>query len=220
LELTKHKLYALGFNENEIDAIERAPSSQLSFVEIKSPVKGKIINLDISKGELVSKDQEIFEIGNIDNVWAEVNVFPQDRQHMKKGQSVIINSDHNFSTNGNVLFLSPVIDSTTRTSKAIVLVDNSDGRWVPGSFTNAEIVTNESPANLIVSKEAVQNIEGNDCVFVVADGGFEVRQITKGQEDLDNVEVLSGLDSGEKVACKNTFLLRAELQKDEAEHMD
>lgn len=220
LELAKHKLYALGFNANDIEAMENAPASQLSVYEVRAPIAGKIIERNITKGSLVGADQEIFEIGNVAKVWAEINVFPQDRQHMKQGQSVTINSDHGASTKGDVLFLSPVIDTTTRTSKAIVVVDNADGQWLPGTFTNAAVVTKETPAAMTVSKDSIQNIEGDDCVFVKEEEGFALRQITRGQEDQENVEVLSGLNPGEKVACKNTFLLKAELLKDEAEHMD
>lgn len=220
LELAKHKLYALGLSAQDIDAIHSAPSNKLSSYEVRAPISGKIIERNITKGALVKSDQEIYEIGDIAKVWAEVNVFPSDRKHIKPGQTVAIDSDENGSTQGNVLFLSPVIDSTTRTSKAIVVVDNADEQWLPGTFTNATIVTNEVPAIVTVNKEAIQNVEGNDCVFVMHEEGFELRPIIRGKEDRENVEVVSGLERGEKIASKNTFLLRAELLKDEAEHMD
>jgi cobalt-zinc-cadmium efflux system membrane fusion protein len=48
--------------------------------------------------------------------------------------------------------------------------------------------------------------------------GFEARQVKTGREDDDDVEIVSGLAPGETIATSNTFTLKAELEKGEAEH--
>ena len=73
---------------------------------------------------------------------------------------------------------------------------------------------------LLVPKEAIQNVDGQDVIFISEKDGFAVRPITTGRSDDRQQEVLDGLTVGETYACKNTFLLKAELKKDEAEHMD
>jgi cobalt-zinc-cadmium efflux system membrane fusion protein len=55
-------------------------------------------------------------------------------------------------------------------------------------------------------------------VFVTEGGGFRARPITVGRQDSANVEVLSGIEFGETIAISNTFTLKAELGKSEAEH--
>ena len=60
--------------------------------------------------------------------------------------------------------------------------------------------------------------EGERVVFVRNERGFEARQVATGREDDRAVEIVSGLFAGEAIATGNTFILKAELGKAEAEH--
>ena len=55
-------------------------------------------------------------------------------------------------------------------------------------------------------------------VFVRTAEGFEKREVALGRGDAEGVEVVFGLDEGERYAAANTFVLKAELGKSEAEH--
>jgi cobalt-zinc-cadmium efflux system membrane fusion protein len=72
----------------------------------------------------------------------------------------------------------------------------------------------------MVPKAALQTIKGDRVVFVRSDQGFEARKVTVGREDDRAVEIVSGLSAGESIAVSNTFTLKAELGKAEAEHHD
>ena len=61
---------------------------------------------------------------------------------------------------------------------------------------------------------------GEKVAFVRNADGFERRDVKTGKSDDVSVEVVSGLEPGEEIAVKNTFLLKAELGKGEAEHHD
>jgi membrane fusion protein, heavy metal efflux system len=61
---------------------------------------------------------------------------------------------------------------------------------------------------------------GEKVAFVRNADGFERRDVKTGKSDDESVEVVSGLEPGEEIAVKNTFLLKAELGKGEAEHHD
>jgi cobalt-zinc-cadmium efflux system membrane fusion protein len=71
---------------------------------------------------------------------------------------------------------------------------------------------------VLVPKSALQTINGERVVFVRNERGFEVRQVATGREDDRAVEIVAGLFAGESVATGNTFVLKAELGKAEAEH--
>ena len=75
-------------------------------------------------------------------------------------------------------------------------------------------------AEVVVPKAALQTIKGERVVFVRNDHGFEARKVTIGREDDRTVEIVSGLSEGETIAVSNTFVLKAELGKAEAEHHD
>ena len=220
LELSRQKLHAIGIPYNEIETLPQESSEAMRRYQLRSPIAGKVIARHITPGELLSSDSEVYIIADMSTVWAEMHVFANDRQYVKVGQPVAIVDHHGQTANTLVTYLSPVIDQETRTSTAIAELDNRSDVWLPGSFVQAEFVTSAIDVPLSIRKEAVHHIDGIDIVFVVKDNGFSVRPITIGQSDEECCEVLSGLESGESYASKNTFLLKADLKKDEAEHMD
>lgn len=220
LELARQKLFTLGLTRAEIEQLPQQSTDLLRIYEIKAPLTGKIVERHLTSGEFVTTDAEVFVVADLSYVWAEAKIFPQDRQHVTNGQEVNILSNFGLATKGVVSFLSPVIDKETRTSTALVKIDNANGQWLPGSYVQAEFITNEVPVATLVAKDSIQNIDGVDVVFVASDDGFIVQPVTIGLTDDDFCEVLSGLDPGTPYACTKTFLLKADLKKDEAEHMD
>lgn len=219
-ELTRQKLYALGLTADEVDHLPYASPDQLLIYELRSPIAGQVIARHLFPGELVDTDHETFVVADLTTVWAEINVFPKDRRYVKTGQPVTIISHEGHSQSAKVAYLSPVINEETHTSTAIAEVDNNYVDWFPGSFALAELQTEQLPVDKFVPKSAVQEVDGQNVVFVVDKDGFSVKPVTIGRSDEHCYEVLDGVDEGDTYAAENTFLLKAELQKDEAEHMD
>jgi cobalt-zinc-cadmium efflux system membrane fusion protein len=116
------------------------------------------------------------------------------------------------------MFVSPLLDKETRAARVVASVDNATRKWRPGSFVTAEIPTDETAAAIVVPKTALQSIKGETVVFVRTENGFEARKIATGRQDARLVEVTDGLSAGERVATGNTFVLKADLGKAEAEH--
>jgi cobalt-zinc-cadmium efflux system membrane fusion protein len=119
---------------------------------------------------------------------------------------------------GTIIALSPVIDPETRSAKAIAELDNAAGIWKPGDYVDARLIESEQEVDILVPVAAIQTVKGSKVVFVSESGGFRVRPVTTGREDSRNVEIVSGLEFGETIATSNTFTLKAELGKAEAEH--
>ena len=66
----------------------------------------------------------------------------------------------------------------------------------------------------------MQSINGADVVFVRDRNGFEPRPVRVGRRGAGQVEIVSGVRAGERIAGKGAFLLKAELGKGEARHED
>jgi cobalt-zinc-cadmium efflux system membrane fusion protein len=112
------------------------------------------------------------------------------------------------------------LDKDTRTARVVATLDNPAHIWKPGMFITAEIPLEQQRADVVTPKTALQTIKGERVVFLRREDGFEVRQVTVGREDDRVVEILSGLQSGDRIAIANTFILKAELGKAEAAHDD
>ena len=90
--------------------------------------------------------------------------------------------------------------------------------WRPGSFVTAEIVIETEPAEVVVSRAALQKMDGEHVAFVRTPEGFQRRNLKIGKADDQGVEVVAGLSPKEQIAISNTFLLKAELGKTPAAH--
>src|SRR3546814_166975 len=116
-------------------------------------------------------------------------------------------------------FVSPILDETTRLAGGIAVIDNRAGQWRVGEPVTAAIqLAGSGPASLLVPQSAVQTVEGRSTVFVRTDHGFKATPVTLGSPNGDNVVVTSGLKGHEQLAGPNSFTLKAELGKGEAEH--
>ena len=71
---------------------------------------------------------------------------------------------------------------------------------------------------LAVKSESLQTLEERTVVFVRNEEGFEARPLELGRVDSEFSEVRAGVAAGESYATKNSFILKAELGKGDAEH--
>jgi cobalt-zinc-cadmium efflux system membrane fusion protein len=218
LDLAHQRLRTMGLSQQDINGISSEPDADRArYYDIRTPIAGRVTHRTLVLGQSVGIDKDIFTVADLSTVWVEMAISPNDLPFAKEGQDVRIRSGAN-SGNAKVVTLSPVIDPDTRSAKAIAQLDNADGQWRLGDFVSALLVAGEQEVEILVPRDAVQDIKGQKAVFVNEDGGFKMRPVTLGREDSLNVEVLKGLEFGESIAIRNTFLLKAELGKSEAEH--
>lgn len=218
LDLNRQKLQALGHDAETLksyDSVEAA--DKLRFHEIRSPLAGRVIARELTLGEFVDSTHAAFVVADLSEVWVETAIMPGDLPFVREGQEAVITGGGG-KAEGKLIFISPAIDPATRAAKAIIQLPNKEGQWRAGDFANAAIATAAQEAGVMVAKDAVQTIEGQNVVFVRTVDGFERRAVSLGREDSLHVEVLSGLQAGEPIAVSGTFTLKAELGKFEAGH--
>jgi cobalt-zinc-cadmium efflux system membrane fusion protein len=220
LRLAEQKLHALGISEEELCCLADNEKPDLRLYEVRSPINGTIIDRHICNGEYIDNTTAIYEIADLTQVWVEIGIFSKDLNKVRMGQTVQIQLPVD-GTEGkaNIIFVSPIIKEDTITTKAVAVLENHDGIWRPGTYVNVNIDTDKIPASIVIPTEAVQEFEGINVVFAKVPEGFELRRVQLGNKDNQNVEILAGLDAGEEFAATNTFILKAELGKGEAEHV-
>lgn len=219
IQLARQKLRAFGLADSEIEDIVNQKDPDLRIFEIRSPMDGVVITRHITKGEFIDSSSTIYEIADLSDLLIEIGVYPKDLYKISEGQNITVSlPEEKLSSEAKIIYVSPIIQDETITSKAIAELNNKDRKWLPGTFVKVDISTEKASLPIVISKEAVQNIDGKDVVFVKTSEGFEKRPIQIGRSDDSNIEVLSGLREGEAYASSKTFLLKAELGKSEAEH--
>ena len=237
VELAVQKLQALGLNAEDIAGLERrtatlragAPDrpagtisvSGLQRYSIRSPIAGQVVERLVNLGAPMGgegENKEVYVVADLSTVWIELAVSPGDLKSIRQGQDVNIASDDGPALQGRIVFVSPILNAETRSARVIASVRNDGMSWRPGSYVTAKVTTAEEKVDLRLPKAALQTVGGEQVVFVRTAEGFEKRVVATGKSDDDFVEVVFGLDPGEPVAVKNSFVLKAELGKAEAEH--
>jgi len=193
-------------------------NESLQVYSVTSPLAGVITERFTNSGEQAEAGP-LFTVADLSTVWVELSLFPRDRSRVRTGQVVRVRaSESDLSSEGPIVFVSPLGSSASQSLTARVQLDNDDGRWTPGLYVQGEVAVGESTVPLAVPAAAVQTLEGGPSVFVEDADGLEPRAVQIGRTDGRNVEIVGGLKAGEKVVVEGSFVLKAELGKGEAEH--
>ena len=177
---------------------------------ITAPAAGRVIERLVNNGESLGS-QTLFVIGDLSTVWAELTLFPQDAQKLRVGQAVEVRADGQPEAQpATIVFIGQVSEGERRCLIARVALDNRSGRWLPGQAVAADVVLAERRAGIVIPASAVQAIDGRDHVFVETAAGFEPRPVKLGARDHRGIEVLDGLQAGERIAVGNSYLLKSE----------
>jgi membrane fusion protein, heavy metal efflux system len=181
---------------------------------LTAPTSGMIIERHIALGEHVNLESDVFTIAGLSTVWVDLRVHERDLPAVGKGQAVTIRGRPGLpETRGTVDFVHPIVDPETRTALARVVLENPEGRLRPGTFVTAIVAAAEEVAEIIVPKDAVQYTGDQPVVFVEEGGEFKLREIILGEASGSMVQIVFGLQAGERIAVKNSFRLKAELAR-------
>jgi cobalt-zinc-cadmium efflux system membrane fusion protein len=161
LNIARQKLLALGLGENEIIALPDSPETLLRLQDIRSPIAGRVVERKVELGTAVGRDNletELFVVVDLSRVWVELSVASSDLPLVREGQTAHISArGSSKATNGKIIFVSPMVDKDTRTTRVVAEIDNADRSWRPGSFVTATIALNErgrQPFKVLAAKRS------------------------------------------------------------------
>jgi cobalt-zinc-cadmium efflux system membrane fusion protein len=194
-------------------------SGNLNRLELRAPFDGVVMEKHLALGEAVKEDANVFTISDLSSVWAELAVPPKDLNRVRVGETVTVKaSAFEAQASGKITYVGSLLGEQTRTAKARVALANPDRSWRPGLFVNVEVLSGQADAAVAVSTEAIQTVEDKPAVFVKVAGGFRAQPVVVGRSDGKLTEVLQGLQAGASYASAGSFVLKAELGKNSAEH--
>lgn len=209
----------LGDQVKKGDLLAVVESNQsLTTYELRAPIAGVVTARQASLGEYVSEQKPAFVVTDLSTLWVDFSVYRRDIAKVSIGETVRIDpEDGGAPVQAKISYVSPIGSSDTQSALARAVIQNDD-RFKPGLFATGTVSTEEYPAPLAVSSEAIQSVEGREVVFVREGDRFAARDVAIGRRDANMVEVRSGLKPGDAYAAKNSFVVKAELAKGEAGH--
>lgn len=201
-----------------------AESRDAATFGLRSPVAGTVLERNIVQGQMLDPATPAFRIANLATLWLTVHAFERDAVRISKGA----NARLTFSAlpgeqfPGVVSLLGGQVAKESRTIPIRIDVRNQRGLLRPGMSASAAVPVGASASRVMtVPVAAVQRVRNEWCVFLPKDAStFEIRKIGRGRDLGDEVEVLSGLKTGERIVVEGAFLLKSQAEKGEAEHHD
>lgn len=177
---------------------------RLKFATITAPYDGVVTKRTAEPGALVSESETnppLFVISQVDKVRVRISVPERDAAFVNPGDSVSL-SFPLFSEEGLTASISRTsghLDSETRMMLVEALIENKDGKLIPGMFGQAQISLASSPSSVLPARAVRFTETGDAYVYAVTDGEVSVISITTGTDDGSTIEIVSGVKPGQKV---------------------
>jgi len=222
----RQKLSAIGAGVGSGSGPGSGSGKNLNRLELRAPFSGVVMEKHLAQGEAVKEDAIVFTLSDLSTVWAEIAVPQRDLNLMRVGETVTVKATaFAAEAKGKIIYVGELLGEQTRTAKARVALANPDRAWRPGLFITVDVLSgsanrnaNAADAAVAVASDAVQMVEEKPVVFVETAGGFLAQPVKLGRSDGKMTEVLAGLKPGVRYVATGSFVLKAELGKDSAEH--
>ena len=191
-------------------------SGRLGAHELRSPMKGTIVERHISPGQSVEGQLVAFRIADIDHLWVELDVFERSLGQVRVGDEAELKpmAAASKALIGHVAKIASEIDPETRSAKVRVEVENREHQWRVGQAVKATIHSSGGPAALrtTVRTEAITFVDGKPTVFVMSGpNAVRVVNVHLGAHDDHSTEVLDGIAPSDRVVTDGAFALKGEL---------
>jgi len=174
---------------------------QLEYTQIRAPIEGYIVERLIDVGSRVNANEEVYSVEDFSPLLIRLYVPASDAINLEKGMPVDISSElfPGRVFQGEVKLINPRIDAESGTVKVTVEVKNSRDLLKPGMFVEARILISEDEDKLAIPHKALVYKKGAPFVFLFAAGQVRLQGIETGISHEDRIEVVSGLQRGDKI---------------------
>ena len=207
LERARQRIRELGF-------AEEGTSDQ---VALRSPIAGAVLDIGTATGEMqrsLDNASAVATIANLDTIWVSGDVYERDLQSLKSGRAVqvIVPAYPDLHLTGTIANIGDAFDPNTHTLKLRVVLANPGHRLKPEMFATIHI-SEATRTAFVLPDTAILHDGDRTYVFVQkAEGKYDQRTVQVGrslqQGEVKTVEVLSGLNDGDRVVTTGGALLR------------
>jgi membrane fusion protein (multidrug efflux system) len=172
---------------------------------ITAPFEGMVGERSVSIGQFVTRGQLLLSMVRTDPLDIVGDVPERYLAHLKNLKTMEFKSaaypDRTFEA--AVQYVSPTIDSQSRTIRVKASFSNKEGLLMPGMFGNVSLILEERTDSLIIPEACIQ-MQGASMMVVRVnkEGMSEFAPVTTGQRSKGYVEIISGLNEGDLVVVE------------------
>ncbi|MDO8550023.1 MAG: efflux RND transporter periplasmic adaptor subunit, partial [Ignavibacteria bacterium] len=210
VESSKRRLQYWDISEKDIVELEQRGTPKKTMT-IYSPENGIVTEKMVLQGQNIMAGMELYKIADLSNVWVIADVYQYEVPWIKNGQEVELNLSYlpGKSYKGKVTYIYPFLNEESKTIKVRTEVRNTASYdFKPGMFAN---VTIKSPVSIdavaVPEQSLIRTGERTIAVISLGGGYFDPREVKTGVTASGYVQILEGIQEGEKIVTSSQFLI-------------
>jgi len=184
--------------DNAVNKAEQI-TKQIQDATVKSPISGRIVKKDIEVGEFVNAGTVLATILDVSRLKVQVMVNEKDVYQLREGQKVKVTADviSGKMYSGQISYIAP--RGNEEHSYPVEITVANSGQLKAGTFVNVDFSQKSNERSLQIPRVALVESIKNPYVYVVNQNVAQQRKLKIGRELGDNVEVIDGLQPGDRV---------------------
>lgn len=194
-----------------LDRIE-STGKPVRAVPVRAPAAGFILERKAFAGQMVKPGMDLYVLADLSRVWVLASVTEPDLGVVREGSRAFITASFapRLRRAAVVTQLQPRADAESRTLDVRLELDNADLALRPDLFVQVEFPRSRQ-ARVTVPEDALIDRGFEQVVYVEKEPGvFTPRRVLAGERGGGWVEILEGLEAGERVAASGAFLIDSE----------
>lgn len=173
---------------------------------VKSPIQGVVKKIYNDEGDLAVTGKPFADIDDNDEILIKVNISESDLNKISIGNKAVLKvKESNKEIVSEVSKIIPNVNPNTRVGVIEIgpIKTSEELKLVSGNSADVSIITNEARDRIIIPKNAIKNLGGENIVYLYQEEIVKEIKITTGLIVGENTEVVEGLKEGDKIAIKN-----------------
>ena len=198
---------------DQAKAAVEASQKTIAKKNILAPFSGDLAIRQVNLGQFLAPGTAIVDLQQLTPVYVDFSIPERFFSQIQLNQKIELTVQAYTETFlGEIIAISPEIDKDSRNVHIRGIVANTDKRLKPGMFAQISIDTGHYQDVLSLPDTAITFNPYGNSVFIIheTEQGLQVqnRQIQTGQSRRGRVEVISGLNAGDKVVSAGQLKLR------------
>ncbi|MDE3014346.1 MAG: efflux RND transporter periplasmic adaptor subunit [Gemmatimonadota bacterium] len=195
----------------EIERIEEAGVPDRT-ITLDAPATGVVVEKNVVEGDRIVPGQAVYRIADLSLVWIEAEVYEKDLSQVGLGQhaEVTFEAYPGRLYDAVVTYMHPTVSIQSRTARVRLEVPNPREELKPGMYAQLAFHALPAPPTLVVPRSAVVTTGQRTLVFVSEGPALLPREVVPGRSVGQLVEILQGVEEGERVVSSAAFLIDAE----------
>jgi HlyD family secretion protein len=182
--------------------------AQLSYSQIRSPINGVVTERPLYPGEMAAAGTPLLTVMDISQVIARAHIPQPEAALLKIGDSAtVIAAGEDKPIQGKVTVVSPALDPNSTTVEVWVQMKNPNRHLKPGTSVQVSMLAQTVPDALVIPAAALLTAQdgGASVMLASADGRAHQKTVQVGIRQADQVQVLEGLEAGEKIVASGAY---------------